>query len=153
MRSQLFHLRPEFPERPKRSAGLLEVAPWVDVVMLLILLLLSFSIAIRKPGLVVNLPAVPAASGARYDAYVLTVPREGVYYFDDARVSPAILAGRLRAVANSKPDHELIIEADGALSHRALSEIYNLAAAAGWSRIVLATRIDAAPEAAGKARP
>jgi biopolymer transport protein ExbD len=153
MRSQLFHLRPEFPERPKRSAGLLEVAPWLDVMMLLILLLLSFSLVIKKPGLVVNLPSVPAASGARYDAYVLTVPREGVFFFDDARVSPAILADRLRAVAMDAPGRELVIEADGAISHRAVSEIYNLAAAAGWSRIVLATRIDAAPEAAGSARP
>lgn len=153
MRSQLFHLRPEFPERPKTQAGLLEVAPWVDVILLLMLVVLAVSVSIQKPGLVVNLPSVPVASGARYDAYVLTVPREGVFYFDDERVSPAILSDRLRAVAATDSGRELIIEADGTISHRALGEIYNLAADAGWPRIVLATRIDAGPEAAGDVLP
>lgn len=153
MRSHLFHLRPVFPAPPKRNAGLLEVAPWLDVIILFLLMVLALGITIKKPGLVVDLPSVPAASGARYDAYVLTVPREGVYYFDDQRISPAILSDRLREIALAAPGRELVIEADGAISHRALSELYNLAAAAGWPRIVLATRIDAVPEAAGALLP
>lgn len=145
IRDRLFHLRPVFRSRYAMAASLLEVAPWVDVVMLFILMLITATATLKKPGLMVDLPVAAATSGARYDAHVLTVPREDVFFFADQRVGRMVLEDRLREVAAREPGAELIIEADRTIAHGVVTELYNLAAAAGWSRIVLATRAGSSP--------
>lgn len=148
MQERLFHLRPLFRTRQSLAGGFMDVAPWVDVVLLFILVFIIQSATLKKPGLQVQLPETRIAGTASYDARVLTVVREGVYFFDDERVSWVALADRLRAAVAS-PETELIIEADGATTHRALTDLYNLAVDAGWKKIVLATRV----EAGGGMRP
>jgi len=142
LRNELFHLRPTFRSRYRFTGGLLEVAPWIDVVLLFLLVLITLGATLKKPGLLVNLPVAKSASGVRYDAHVLTVPREGIYYFADQRVGWILLSERLREAASAYPGAELVLEVDGAVSHRAVTELYNVAADAGWTRIVLATRAD-----------
>jgi len=146
MRDRLFHLRRQFRPRTGLARGLLDASPWIDVILLALLFVITQSATIKKPGLQVQLPVAIATSGARYDSHVLTVPQEGVYFFGDQRVNWTILSDRLREAATNYPDGELIIEADESLTHRTLTGIYNLAVDAGWQKIVLATRIDSRPE-------
>lgn len=144
VRGQLFYLRRRFRTQRRSAGGLLDSAPWIDVVLIVILFFMTQTATLKKPGVQVELPAARAATGARYDALVLSVPQEGTFFFADERVHWPALSGRLRRAALENPDSELIIEADGSVSHRALTGIYNLAIDAGWRKIVLATRIDAA---------
>jgi biopolymer transport protein ExbD len=143
VRDQLFYFRRRFRQHQRMAGGLLDSAPWVDVVLLIILFMITQTATLKKPGLQVDLPVARVASGARYDAYVLTVPQDGTYFFADEKVPWPALTERLRQVAMKHPEAELIIESDGAVTHRALTGIYNLAVDAGWTKIVLATRIDA----------
>lgn len=142
--NRLFHLRREFRPQQRGAGGLLEVTPWIDVVLLLILFIIMQSATLKKPGLQVNLPSARATSGARYDAFVLTVPQEGIYYFSDERLPWVVLSERLGQAAIENPNKELIIEADETLSYRSLTTIYNLAVEAGWKHVFLATRLDRA---------
>lgn len=142
MRERLFHLQPVFPLRNRARGGLLEIAPWIDVVLLFVLVMITLSGTIRKPGLVVDLPVARSGAGARYDAFVLTAPGEEVFFFNDQKVKPAVLPDRLRETARRHPGAELIIEADRRLTHGAITELYDLAVAAGWSRVVMATRLE-----------
>jgi len=142
IKDRLFHLRSHFRPIQRTAGGLLETAPWVDVVLLVMLFVITQSATLKKPGLQVNLPTASAATGARYDAQVLTIPKEGVFFFDDERVSWAELTERLRMAAEQSPGLELIIEADESLSHKTLTGIYNIAVNAGWKQIVLATRME-----------
>jgi len=146
VRDQLFYFRRRFRQNQRLAGGLLDSAPWIDVVLLVILFMITQTATLKKPGLQVDLPVARAASGARYDAYVLTVPQDGTYFFADEKIPWPALAERLRRVSSEHPDAELIIESDGAVTHRSLTGIYNLAVDAGWKKIVLATRIDAATE-------
>jgi len=141
-RDRLFHLRRNFRPQLRGAGGLLEATPWVDVVLLLILFILMQSATLKKPGLHVNLPSAVVTSGARYDAFVLTVPQEGVYYFSDERLPWVILSERLRQAAVDHPGKELIIEADEMLTYGSLTAIYNLAIESGWKDVFLATRLD-----------
>lgn len=141
LRDRLFHLRRQFRPLQRSAGGLLETAPWIDVVLLLLLFVITQSATLKKPGLQVNLPEARAATGARYDARVLTIPQDGVYFFADERVSWAALGDRLREAAEASPGGELVIEADESLSHGSLTGIYNLAVDTGWKRVVLATRL------------
>ena len=143
IRDSLFNLKRQFRHHQRVQGVLLDIAPWVNIVLLIIFFIITQSATLKKPGLQVNLPVARATSGARYDSLVLTVPQEGVYFFADERVHWAVLADKLREAAKKTPDAELIIEADGSITHNALTGIYNLAVDAGWTKVVLATRIDA----------
>ncbi len=143
VREQLFYLKRRFRPNQRLAGGLLDSSPWIDVVLLVILFMITQTATLKKPGLRVDLPIVRAASGARYDAQVLTVPREGTYFFADENIPWPALPERLRQAALNHPGGELIIEADGSVSHAAMSSIYNLAVEAGWSHVVVATRIEA----------
>lgn len=142
VRHRLFHLRRELRPRHRAAGGLLELSPWIDVVLLVLFFILTQTATLKKPGLQVNLPAARAASGARYDAHVLTIPQEGVYFFADERVPGALLAERLRQTAARNPGAELVIEADETIPYRSITAIYNQAVEAGWPQVVLATRIN-----------
>jgi biopolymer transport protein ExbD len=143
VREQLFYLKRRFRPNQRLAGGLLDSAPWIDVVLLVILFMITQTATLKKPGLRVDLPQARATGGARYDAQVLTVPQEGTYFFADERIPWPALAERLRTAAAAHAGGELIIEADGSVSHRALTGIYNLAVDAGWHHVVIATRIDA----------
>ena len=81
MRERLFHLKPVFRPRYRVASGLLDVAPWIDTVLLALVFFIAASATLKKPGLSLNLPTARATSGARYEAHVLSVPADGVYYF------------------------------------------------------------------------
>ncbi|HMP88799.1 MAG TPA: biopolymer transporter ExbD [Kiritimatiellia bacterium] len=139
---RLFYLRRIFRPRAGVNRGLFDSIAWIDVVLLVILFIITQSATVKKPGLQVNLPVVQGVTGARYDAHVLTIPQDGVYFFRDQRVNWTILSDLLRESAKIATDGELVIEADESLTHGTLAGIYNLAMEAGWKRIVLATRIE-----------
>ncbi|HMO52347.1 MAG TPA: biopolymer transporter ExbD [Kiritimatiellia bacterium] len=142
VRERMFHLRPVFRSRRRLAGGWIETTPWIDAVLLVLVVFMTQTATLKKPGLQVDLPVARATTGARYDAHVLTVPQEGVYFFGDERVSWVILGDRLRDAAVESGGSELIIEADGAVSHRALIALYNLAVDAGWGNVVLASRVE-----------
>ena len=146
IQDRIFNLRRRFRPRAGIARGLLDSTPWIDVMLLVILFVITQSATIKKPGLQVQLPVAQAVTGARYDAHVLTIPQEGVYYFGDQRVNWTILTDLLREAAIKNPESELVIEADENLTHRTLTGIYNLAADAGWQNIVIATRIESSPQ-------
>ncbi len=146
VREQLFYLRRRFRPQQRLAGGLLDSAPWIDMVLIVILFMITQTATLKKPGLQVNLPVARAATGAHYDAHVLTIPQEGTFFFADERVPWPVLGERLRRAASAHPDGELIIEADGSIRHHALTSIYNLAVDAGWKKVVLATRIDTMPD-------
>lgn len=144
-RDALFHLRPVFRMRSQPRSGLIEIAPWVDVVLLLVLVFIAHTAVIRKPGIKISMPAALATAAVPYDARVLTALRDGTFFFADQRMDQGQLADFLREGAEQDRSATLLIEADDELSHQAVMNIYNLAVESGWATIVLATRADSAP--------
>lgn len=140
MKEQLFHLRPTFRMRYRPVGGLLEVAPWINAVLLLMMFFMAMSGTMKKPGLMIELPVAASNAGARYDASMLSITRDGRYFFDDERMGREQLAYRLRDAARARPGGELIIEADSALSHQEAMDMFNIASEAGWKKILVATR-------------
>ena len=81
-----------------------------------------------------------ASSHARYGDLVVTLPQEGMYFFHDERMTADALAAALRKAAYGQPDRALILEADQRISHRTLMEVYGMAASAGITQVLVATR-------------
>lgn len=142
---RMFIFRRRFKPTQRSPRGLLSVAPWVDFALLFMLVLIQQSASVMRPGVRLDLPRAPFVDGIRPDALVLTVPQEGMYFFQDERLTFDGLSLALGRAARAQAGAALIVEADQRVSHGTLMEIYNMARAAGIQQIVLASRLERAP--------
>ncbi|HEY8241162.1 MAG TPA: biopolymer transporter ExbD [Kiritimatiellia bacterium] len=129
--------------RPVR--GLLDVAPWVNIALLMLMFFTAQSSFVLRPGIAVDLPAAPMTDGAGYRSQVVTLGRNNMVFFNDERTTLDGLAPRLADAARRDPDATLVVEADERVEHVSLIRLYNMAQAAGFPRVVLATRLPDRP--------
>ena len=113
--------------------------------LLAILFWVTQSAFVVQPGVELDLPVGPASGHARYGDWVLTIPQEGMYFFNDERMTPDGLAAALARLAAAQPDRSLIVEADARIAYQTLMEVYRIATAAGVKQVLLATRSPVVP--------
>lgn len=145
LRERLFYFRRRFHPSQRRTRGLLVSAPWVDVILLLFLFFITQSAFVVQPGVVLELPESTRHGYARFGDLVVAIPQEGMFFFNDERMTADGLANALTAVARENPDRALIVEADQRIAHQTLVEVYNMAVSAGLRQVLLATRSPAVP--------
>lgn len=124
---------------------MLLIAPWINVLLLFILVLIQQSAAVLRPGVRLELPSAPFVDGIRPDALVLTIPQEGMFFFQDERLSFDGVALALERAVRANAGASVIIEADKRISYDTLVRIYSMARSAGVREIVLATRLERGP--------
>ena len=141
------NLTRRFPVRHRRVCGPLALVPLLNVVLLAWLFYVVNSAFVLQPGIVMDLPSAPFAEGARFGTLVVTLTQEGMIFLNDERVPLDQLPDVLKKAVPDPSSSALLIEADGRVRHRALVDIYNMAADAGFREVTLATRLP------GKAGP
>ncbi len=84
-------LRTRFNPRSRIGQGLVSVAPWVDVVLIVILFIAITFRSILQPGFVVQLPQASFEQGSQLGmiAFILSVgasdSKKEIVFFDDER--------------------------------------------------------------------
>jgi biopolymer transport protein ExbD len=143
---RLTAFRRTFRPLERAPSGLLGVAPWVDFALLLMMLFVYQSATALRPGVRLELPPAPFRDGIRPDALVLTVTQEGMYFFQDERMTlDGLQLALSRAARTYGEEAALIIEADQRITHGTLTVLYNMAHTAGFREIVLASRLEMRP--------
>jgi len=137
--------RRHFTAANRAPRAFLTVAPWVDFALLILLVLIQQSASVLRPGVRMELPAAPFADGMRPDALVLTVPQEGMFFFQDERLTMDGVSLALARASRARPDAALIIEADERVAHGTLVSLYNMARASGIREVLLASRLEKRP--------
>jgi len=136
------------------NRGLVTAAPWINMALLVIFYLLLKLPFVQQPGVMINLPRTPYATGTPYGHRIALVSQESadagarqeIAFFDDERlllgdpVEFMRLRTKLVAAARDKPAAALIIEADKRIAHGTVVDIFNAAADAGIREINIATR-------------
>ena len=144
------HYRPE----NRLSNGLVAMAPWVSVGLLVALYLYALAPNVLQPGITLQLPESAFADGRHYghNLAVLSLPapgkpeREEIFFFDDQRYlgreagDMDALRSALSTAFAQKPQLPLVVEADRAVRHETLVKLYEMAAEAGFREVNLATR-------------
>jgi biopolymer transport protein ExbD len=138
--------------------GLLRMAPWLDMVLVILYLLLLHSRVVLQPGVVVELPAAQSDRGLISPliavALVAGTPQAPVYrvFFDNVQyaLDNEKRLEALRAALAEKRIHmnatALTLYADRRIEHRDLMRLLQLAQEAGMQRINLGTQpVDAKP--------
>ena len=138
---RLFFFRGNY--RPRRPVGRAFVGfiAVVDAFALLALFQYAQSAFVLQPGVRLALPAAPFADGTPYGSMVVVVSQEGFVFFNDERIPLEGLASAFRQTAYAQEATTLLIEADAKVRQETLIEIYNMAAEAGITDVLLASRL------------
>jgi biopolymer transport protein ExbD len=140
----VFHLHRRFLPRRRTGRGFLTGTVFLDAALLFSAFVLAASHFVLKPGIALNLPAASQTDGIQYNDMVLSISREGLFFFNDEQVKPSELESVLRDAVQERPGIALILEADAATPQASAANVYDAAARAGFRQVFIATR-SAAP--------
>jgi biopolymer transport protein ExbD len=147
-------LRTRFNPRSRIGRGLVSVAPWLDIVLVLLFFVLIDRRLVLQPGTVVSLPTAGFEEGERPNLVAVAFsvrgvnggPHKDVVFFDDER----FLLGEREQVqkfktvlaqeAREHPDAALTIQADAAMPHGTVMQLMRMARDVGIPRVNIAAR-------------
>jgi len=118
--------------------GRLDIAPLIDVVLLLLIFFMLTSSFITPAGLRVDLPESSVAEPQEKDNLVVGVSEEGEIYLDDELISWENLRERLVFTQSGGQDRVLILKADKETRHGMVVRVMSLARELGWKRMAIA---------------
>ncbi len=149
-------LRTRFFPKSRIGHGLVSVAPWLDVLLLLFFftLLQSSASFILQPGVIVELPQSEFTGGSHPDMIAVVLyaggvggmPGQEVVFFDDERFvlnKPGEIERFKEALALSGgggKKQELVFEADKRVKHGTMVKLMNIAIEVGIERVNFAER-------------
>jgi biopolymer transport protein ExbD len=122
------------------AKGLMDPAPLVNVVFLLLLFFLLSSTYVQQSGIGIDLPASSTPTVRNFQLLVVTVTSKNLLFFNNQPMTLADLQKALREETRRAPNQELIIKADKQVPQGVVVEIMNIAFKAGVHGINLATR-------------
>ena len=153
-------LRTRFFPKSRIGQGVISLAPWLNLVLLLVFFLLLEHKFVLQPGVVIRLPKAPFTDGtpAGMTAVILSVEsgggaREEIVIFDDERFM-ARKPERMNALRESieaavrkhnRAAERLIILADEQVRHGTVSALVSMAQDAGVKEVNIAARDVAQP--------
>lgn len=145
----IFHLHRTFLPRRQTGRGFLNGTIFLDTALLFSAFVLATSHFVLKPGIRIDLPVTSQTEGIQFNDMVLSVSREGLFFFNDEQVKPSEVETVLRAAVQERPGIALILDADAVTPQSSITAIYDAAALAGFRQIFIATR-SAAPVSPGQ---
>jgi biopolymer transport protein ExbD len=148
--ARLDRMRTRYAPRFRPGGGILGIAPWLDLVLVLIFYLLLETRVTLHAGVVVDLPEAAFTAGVQSGSVALLTVERGVdgalhevAYVDDLRYVVAsddgVLAVALRDLRGGK-DEALVLYADRRVPHATVSDVLEMARIAGFRQVGLATR-------------
>ena len=138
-----------FKTHCQTSKGLIDAAPLVNVVFLLLLFFVLNSSFVMVPGVQVSLPSSGIPLTLNFQSLVVTVARDDLIFFRDQPISVDKLEQALRESVQQGHVHDLIINAGEQVSHGTVIEIMGIANRVGITTIHMAAR----PQAAAAGAP
>jgi biopolymer transport protein ExbD len=131
-----------FKTHCQMSKGMVDPAPLVDVVFLLLLFFILSSPFVMQAGFGVDLQQSNQSPITTFQYLVLTVTRDNLMFFNDQPVPLEKLEQALREAIQKGRGRELIIKADKQVSHGTVTQIMGIALKAGITMVNMAARAD-----------
>ncbi len=117
--------------------GVLDIAPLIDVVFLLLIFFMLTSSFIFQPGIKINLPKAVTSEVLHEQNVVITVTSGNLIYLNDKAITSKELTRHLKQIA--KENKPLLIKADRKASLGRVVEVWDICRASGLSKVNIAT--------------
>ena len=119
----------------------INVTPMVDV-MLVLLIIFMVTAPIIQQGVEVSVPKVRAAAlPGEERQFVVSITRASEVYLNDAKLSPAELTDKLRAIAIERPDRQVFVRADEEVAYGVVIRTMAAIKAAGIQNVGMVTEM------------
>lgn len=127
----------KFKRRVSLEKGLLDIAPLIDVIFLLLIFFMLTSSFIFQPGIKINLPKALTSEVIQRENLIIIVTGDNSLYINERLISQEELASRLKIAAKeSKP---ILIKSDRGASLGKVVEVWDLCRSQGIQKINIAT--------------
>ncbi len=128
----------KFKRKTALEKGRLDIAPLVDVVLLLIIFFMLTSSFITPSGLRIDLPSAESVEPQEKDHLTVTISEKGEIFIDEQSVTPEALRERLASALAADPGRTLILAADRQARHGVVVRVMSLARDLGWEKMAIA---------------
>jgi len=115
----------------------INVTPMVDVVLVLLIIMMVSATYIVSQSLKVELPKTASSDDTVSKTYVVTVTKEGNYYYNDKPVTREALQKEFRAALAATKDVNLVITADEDAHHGKVVGVIDLAKVEGITKFAI----------------
>jgi biopolymer transport protein ExbD len=115
----------------------INVTPMVDVVLVLLIIMMVSATYIVSQSLKVELPKTASSDETVSKTYVVTVTKEGTYYYNDKPIARDGLAKEFRAALAATKDVNLVITADEDAHHGKVVGVIDLAKVEGITKFAI----------------
>jgi biopolymer transport protein ExbD len=115
----------------------INVTPMVDVVLVLLIIMMVSATYIVSQSLKVELPKTASSDETVAKTYVVTVTKDGNYYFNDKPVTQSALQTALRAAHAASSEANLVITADEDAHHGKVVHVIDLAKVEGITKFAI----------------
>ena len=133
-----------FPRKRRRLMSEINVAPYIDV-MLVLLIIFMITAPLLTQGVKVDLPQAPAKAVDSTDreTLVVTINRDGQYFLDDRRITPEDLKRKTQATLRARPQTPVMIRGDRNVGYGVVVKAMALLQSAGAPSVGLITETPA----------
>jgi biopolymer transport protein ExbD len=115
----------------------INVTPMVDIVLVLLIIMMVSATYIVSQSLKVELPKTASSDDTVTKVHVVTIDKNGAYFYNDKPTSKAGLPGLLRAAKSQSTNLNLVITADEAARHGAVVGVIDLAKVEGITKFAI----------------
>jgi len=115
----------------------INVTPMVDVVLVLLIIMMVSATYIVSQSLKVELPKTASSDETVAKTYVVTVTKEGNYFFNDKPTSKQALPAQFRAARAASKDVNLVVTADEDAHHGKVVAVIDLAKVEGITKFAI----------------
>ena len=131
------------PGQRGQMVSQINVTPLVDV-MLVLLVIFMVTAPIIQQGVEVTLPKVKAGALAGKDEqFVVSITKSSEIYLNDAKLTPAELTDKLKAISVERPDRQVFIRADDQVPYGDVIRTMAAVKAAGIENVGMVTDMPA----------
>lgn len=115
----------------------INVTPMVDVVLVLLIIMMVSATYIVSQSLKVELPKTASSDETVSKTYVVTVTKEGNYFYNDKPITRDGLAKEFRSALAATKDVNLVITADEDAHHGKVVGVIDLAKVEGITKFAI----------------
>ncbi len=129
----------------RRFVAEINVAPFVDV-MLVLVIVLMITAPLLTFGVPVDLPQADVQQITQPDEpLIVSVTKEGEVFLQEAAVEIEGLVPRLEALTGANPDVRIYVRGDREINYGRVMEVMSLVSQAGFSKVALIAGVPPPP--------
>ena len=135
--------------RHRRLMAEINVVPYIDVMLVLLIVFMMTASYIVTPAIKVDLPKAASAEATVVSQLALVITREGDVFLNNAKVTEEDIRAFIKAEKKKSPDLEAILAADGSVPHRRMVALIDLIKSEGIVKFAINTQADFTSASAG----